>query len=65
MRHVAHVQEKRHSYAVLVEQAQGKDHLENLGIDGRIILNYISQKWTGREWTKLIWPRIRACDRLM
>jgi len=63
--YVAHVQEKRHSYAVLVGQAEGKDHLENLGTDVRIILNYISQKWVGRAWTKFIWPRIRAHDRLM
>jgi hypothetical protein len=57
--------QKRHSFAVLVEQAERKNHLENLGIDGRIILNYISQKWVGRAWTKFIWPRITAHDRLM
>jgi len=60
-----HVQEKRHSFAVLVGQAEGKNHLENLGIGGRIILNHISQKWVGRAWTKFIWPRITARDRLM
>jgi hypothetical protein len=60
-----HMQEKRHSYAVLVGQAEGKDHLENLDIDGRIILNCISQKWVWRAWTKFIWPRIRAFERLI
>jgi hypothetical protein len=59
------VQEKKHSYEVLVGQAEVKDNLENLDIDGRIILNCISQKWVGRAWTNLIWPRIRASDRLM
>jgi len=62
---VAHVPEKRHSYAVLVGQAEGKDHLENLGIDERIILNCISQKWVGRAWTEFIWSRISAHDRLI
>jgi hypothetical protein len=48
-----------------VGQAEGEDHLENLGIDGRIILNCILQKWVGRTWTKFIWIRIRAGDRLI
>jgi hypothetical protein len=59
------VLEKRHSYAILVGQAEGKDHLESLGIDGRIILNCISHKWVGRAWTKFTWPRIRTCDWLI
>ena len=35
-----------------------RDHLEYLGIDGRIILRWIFRKWDVGEWTGLIWLRI-------
>jgi hypothetical protein len=31
------------------------DHLEDLGIDGEIILKSILKKMCGRTWTELIW----------
>jgi hypothetical protein len=51
------------------EEGEGKqnlrkrDHLENLGIDGRIALNVSSGNRMG-TWTVLIWLRIGTCARL-
>jgi len=31
----------------------GRDHLEDLGVVGRIILRWIFRKWDGQAWTGL------------
>jgi hypothetical protein len=38
------------------------DHLEDPGVDRRIILKSIFKKWDGRAWTGLIWLRIGTGD---
>ena len=42
--HVAHMRERRGVYRVLLVKLEGKDHLEDPGIDGRIILRWIYGK---------------------
>ena len=34
------------------------DHWEDLGVDGRIILGWISRRWDVGIWTGLGWPTI-------
>ena len=48
--------EKWGAYIVLVDRLEG-GHLEDPGVDGRIILKWIIEKWVG-AWTGSIWLRI-------
>jgi hypothetical protein len=45
-------------YRVLVGKLDGKNHLEDLGLDGRKILRWIFRKWDVGAWIGLIWLRI-------
>jgi hypothetical protein len=39
-----------------------RDHLENPGVDGRIILRWIFKKWDMGAWTGSIWIRREIGD---
>ena len=41
---------------------KNRDHLEDLGIDGRTILTRILVKYDGRVWTGFIWLTIELLD---
>jgi hypothetical protein len=45
--HVASMGEGRGAYRILVGRREGRSHLEDPGIDGRIILKWIFKKWDG------------------
>ena len=56
--HVARMGEERGTYRVLVGKPEGKNHWGDLGVDGWIILGWISRRWNVGMWTGLGWPRI-------
>jgi len=42
-----------------------RDNLGDLGIDVRIILNWIFKNWDGEAWSRLVWLRIGTCGGLL
>jgi hypothetical protein len=48
----------RGAYRILVGRPEGRNHFEDPGIDGRIILKWIFKKWDGWAWGGLLWLRI-------
>jgi hypothetical protein len=59
--HVARVEERRGVYRVWCGNLEG-DHLEDLGVDGRIILKLIMKKSVGSAWAGLIWLGAGFCE---
>jgi len=55
-RHVARMGERRGVYRV--GKPDGKNHLGDPGVDGRIILRWIFRKWGVGVWTGPSWIRI-------
>ena len=50
--------ERRGAYRVPVGNLRERDHLEKLGVDGRIILEWMLKKLVDRKCNGLIWLRI-------
>ena len=50
--------ERRGVYRVLVGKPEGKSHLGDPGVEGRIILRWIFRKCYVRVWTGSSWLRI-------
>ena len=48
---MARMKEMRDAYRVLGRKPEGKNHMEDPGIDGRIILKSLFEKYVGRTWT--------------
>ena len=47
-------------YRDLVGKPEGRNYWGDLGIDGWIILGWISRTWDVGIWTGLGWPRIET-----
>ena len=58
--HVARMGEESGVYRVLLGKLEGKSHWGDLGVDGWIILGWISRRWDVGIWTGLGWPRIET-----
>ena len=56
--YIARMSERRGVYRVLVRNLRERDHLEDQGVDGRIILRWIFRKWDVGVWTGSMWFRI-------
>ena len=55
--HVARMGEESGVYRVLLGKPEGRRPLGDLGVDGWIILGWISRRWDVGIWTGLGWPR--------
>jgi hypothetical protein len=55
---VACVRDRRGTYRFWWVDQSEVNHLEDLGVDGRIIITLIFTKWNGEVWTGLLWLRI-------
>ena len=47
--------DRRGVYRVLVAKLEGKNHLEDPGLDGRIISRYIFRTWDVGVWAGSSW----------
>jgi len=56
--HVERMGDRKGVYRVLVRKPEGSNHLEDPGVDGRIILSWIFRKWDVGVWTESSWLRI-------
>jgi hypothetical protein len=48
-----------------LESVKGRDHSEELGVDGKILLAWILGKQGGKVWTGFVWLRIGTSGRLL
>jgi len=54
--HVACMGEESVVCRVLVGKPEGRNHWGYLGVDGWIILGWVSRRWDVGIWTGLGWP---------
>jgi hypothetical protein len=52
------MRDRKNAYRDYVGNAEGKKYLQDLGLDGTIILKWIFKTWDGETWSGLIWLRI-------
>jgi hypothetical protein len=50
--------EMRNAYKILVGNLKGRHHSEDVGVDEKIILEWLLGKQGEKLWTRFIWLRI-------
>jgi hypothetical protein len=55
----------RNSYHILVGKPEGKNYLEDLDVDEKIISEGMLEKEGGKVWTGCIWLRKGSCGQLL
>ena len=50
--------ERRSACRILVGKPEVRNHLKNTGVEGRVILRWISRKWVAGVGTGSSWMRI-------
>jgi hypothetical protein len=64
--HLARIEDMRKAYTQFsLENMMVRQNLEDLRVDGKIILNYIVKKQDGKVCSDLIWPRTGKNGRLL
>jgi hypothetical protein len=53
------------AYKILVQKPEGRDYLEDLEVDGRIMLEWILEKERWKLWTGFMWCRRGTTGRLL
>jgi len=48
-----------------LENLKRRDHLEDLGVDGKVILEWILGKYGGKVWTGFVWFNAGTSDGLL
>jgi hypothetical protein len=51
---------RRGACRVLVGKPKGRNYLEDPGVNGRIILKWIFEKWDEKAWAVSMWLRIET-----
>jgi len=47
------------------KKLKGEGHSEDIGLDGKIILEWILEKQGGKLWTRFTWPRVGTTGELL
>jgi hypothetical protein len=63
--HMSRMREGRNVYRVLVGKPEGKNHLEDQGVDGRMGSKWIFRRLVGGVWSGFTWLRIGTVGGLL
>jgi hypothetical protein len=61
--HVAHIGVGEAGTGVWCRNLRERDHLDDYGVEGRILLRWIFRKWDVKAWTGSTWLKIGTVDR--